>query len=368
MPSEPPPLLPLAGSKIVSEDLAHILTSGLPFDVLHGKTVLVTGANGFLAAYLVETLLHANDSFRLGLRVIALARNQKKFASRFAHHLGRTDLAPLIQDVCAPIDLSGPVDFIIHAASQASPKFYGSDPVGTLLPNSLGTYRLLELAREKNVQGFLFISAGEVYGEVPAEWIPTAETHYGRLDPMAVRSCYAESKRLGETMCASWFHQFGVPTKVARPYHTYGPGMSLDDGRVFSDFVAAVVAGKDIILNSDGEATRSFCYLSDATEAFLLLLLKGAIGAAYNVGNPLAEISIRDLAYELTGLFPEKRLRVRMGGPSNLDGYLRSPVQRSRPDIAKLSALGWTPKHSIASGFRRTIEYYDELQSRRTSR
>jgi UDP-glucuronate decarboxylase len=183
------------------------------------------------------------------------------------------------------------------------------------------------------------------------------ETDYGYLDPATVRACYAESKRLGETMCMAWHHQYGVPARIVRPFHTYGPGMALDDGRVFADFVADILAGRDILLKSDGSALRPFCYLADATAGFLTALLKGEPGRAYNVGNPDAEISIRDLAELLVGLFPKLELQVRHQPPAaSPSAYLKSPVARSVPDTARMGLLGWQATTSLADGFRRTIE------------
>jgi UDP-glucuronate decarboxylase len=175
---------------------------------------------------------------------------------------------------------------------------------------------------------------------------------------MNVRACYGESKRMGEAMCAAWAAQYGLHASVVRPFHTYGPGMALDDGRVFADFVADVVAGRDIVLNSDGAALRPFCYIADATLGFLSVLLKGASGEAYNVGNPHAELSIRALASLLAGLYPERAIGTRFNVPAAGDAYLKSPIERSCPSIAKIAALGWAPSTGAAEGFRRTIDSF----------
>jgi UDP-glucuronate decarboxylase len=340
---------------IVLEDLVDITSRGLAFEAFYGKTVLISGANGFLPAYMVETLLYLNAQAPAPIRVIALVRNQQKAEERFSHYLGRTDLELLVQDVCDPIHIPGPVDYVIHAASQASPKYYGTDPVGTLTANTLGTQRLLELARAKKSRGFLFFSSGEIYGQLAVEQIPTAETDYGPLDPTAVRSCYAEGKRAGETMCVAWHHQHGVPAKIVRPFHTYGPGMALDDGRVFSDFVADIVQDRHIVMKSRGEALRPYCYLSDAVEGFFRVLLLGQAGIAYNLGNPAAEVTVAELAHKLVGLFPEKQLKVIQSEEPTAAGYIKSPYHRTCPKIDRILGLGWSPRHSIESGFKRTV-------------
>ena len=340
---------------IVIEDLVDITSRGLAFGEFSGKTVLISGANGFLPAYMVETLLHLNTQGSAPVRVIALVRNRQKAEKRFAHYQGRADLELFVQDVCDPVCIPGPVDYVIHAASQASPKYYGTDPVGTITANTLGTQRLLELAREKQSRGFLFFSSGEIYGQLTPEQIPTAETDYGPLDPTALRACYAEGKRAGENMCVAWNHQHQVPAKIVRPFHTYGPGMALDDGRVFSDFVADIVHGRHIVMKSRGEALRPYCYLSDAVEGFFRVLLLGQEGMAYNVGNPAAEVTVAELAKKLVGLFPEKLLKVIQSEEPLAAGYIKSPYHRTCPKIDRILGLGWSPRHSIESGFKRTV-------------
>jgi UDP-glucuronate decarboxylase len=347
-------------NRIVQEDLEEIVSQPLDWDAFAGRTVLVSGANGFLPTYMVETLLFLNERRRgFACKVVGLVRSREKAERRFRHHLDRDDLRLLLQDVAEPIaQIDGPVDYVVHAASQASPKYYGKDPVGTLGPNVFGTRNMLDLARTKRSRGLLFFSSGEVYGSVPPAQIPTKETQYGYVDPVAVRSCYAESKRMGENMCASWAAQHGVPAKIARPFHTYGPGMLLDDGRVFSDFVADIVHGRDIQMKSDGSAMRAYCYLADAVRGFFTVLLAGKAGEAYNVGNELAHVTVLELAEILVGLYPEKNLKVVRAPATQSPGYLKSPLVDNCPDTSKLSALGWTPSHSIASGFRRTIESF----------
>jgi UDP-glucuronate decarboxylase len=344
-------------NKIIQTDLESIAKSNLPWDRFANKSVLISGANGFLPAYMVETLLFLNSNAGLNIRVIGLVRNLDKANNRFSNYLNNKNLVLLQHDVCNELHIDEPIDFIVHAASQASPQYYGVDPVGTLSANLLGTINLLNVAREKNSESFLYFSSGEVYGQVDDNNIPVKEDFYGYLDPMKVRSCYAESKRMGENICVSYFHQYIVSTKVVRPFHTYGPGMQLDDGRVYADFVSDVVSGKDIEMKSDGSARRCFCYLKDATVAFFTVLLNGKAGEAYNVGNPGQEYSVMELAETVVKLSSKPlnviKLQVKQGNQ-----YLKSSLLRSTPNIDKISSLGWTPETEISEGFKRTINSY----------
>jgi len=346
-------------NQIIHADLEIIASSDLPWENLAGKTLMVTGGSGFLASYLVKSLLVANDLHGLNLKVICVARNLHSVQIRLTSFLAHPSLEVVKHDISTPLPTDYPAaDFIIHSASQASPKYYGVDPIGTLMANTVGTMYLLQHAVRTQASRFLFFSSGEVYGLPVNSDQPVTELDFGYVDPLQTRSSYAESKRIGETMCAAWAHQHMLHTSVVRPFHTYGPGMLLDDGRVFADFVADVLACRDIVLKSDGLAKRPFCYISDATEGFLTVLLKGGTSQAYNVANPDAEISMHDLAHTLAGLFPDRRVGVRFDIPPASNSYLKSPIIRSCPSISKINTLNWQPKISISEGFRRTIQSF----------
>jgi UDP-glucuronate decarboxylase len=346
---------------VTEQDVQTIIAAPLPWEELSGRNILITGANGLIPSYMVDTLLALNDSgiLQQPVHVYALVRNEHAYKARFHKHLDSPYLHLIIQDVCEPLNININIDYIVHAASQASPKYYSIDPVGTLKANINGTMNLLELAQTKPIQSMLLMSSGEVYGDVSEEMIPTKENDYGYINSMNVRSCYAESKRMAETMCVSWYHQFGVPVKVARPYHTYGPGLKLNDGRVFADFVKNVVESTNIIMRSEGSDIRAFCYLADATIGFFTVLLKGKNGEAYNVGNPQQAISILELAETIVKLFPEKKLQIERVNIT--DNYLRSPIKKNIPDISKMEQLGWYPATSIRDGFYKTIVSFCEV-------
>lgn len=343
---------------VVQEDMKAILDCQLPWEQLAGSTLLITGANGLISSYMVDVCMALNHSAVLAapVHVLALVRNEAAAKKRFACYQDDPHLELVVQDVCDPITWKGSVDYIIHAASQASPKYYHTDPVGTLSANVIGTSNLLAFAKRQPLRSMLFLSSGEIYGQVSESCVPTKEEDSGYLDPMNIRSCYAESKRMAETMCASWHHQYGIPVKVVRPFHTYGPGMKLDDGRVFADFVANILERKDIIMTSPGDAVRAFCYLADATAGFFTVLLNGKNGEAYNIGNSDAAISIAELASILVNLYPDYELKV--VNAATTGAYVPSPIKKNIPDISKVSLLGWHPATGVATGFHRTIESY----------
>jgi UDP-glucuronate decarboxylase len=349
----------LESNPIIKEDLERIASVQLPWESLKNKTILVTGGGGFLAAYMIKSLIAISRRHKLNINVICVSRSIRSVQTRLSTYFGTPDFSVFQHDISQPLPSDFPcANLIIHSASLASPKHYGVDPIGTLLANATGTMYLLEHARKIRSEKFLFFSSGEVYG-APVDSIRlVSEQDFGYLDPMNVRSCYAESKRIGETMCAAWAKQHGLHASVVRPFHTYGPGMALDDGRVFADFVADVVAKRDIVLKSDGLALRPFCYIADATIGFLTVLLSGGKAEAYNIANPAAEISIKDLATIVAGLFPERGISTQFDLAVRGDAYLKSPVFRSCPTIEKMQHLGWTPSIGLHDGFRRTIQSF----------
>jgi len=331
-------------NKIIQEDLKFIIDSTIiDWNRFANKTILITGANGMLASYMIETLLKLNEEVLKDKPciVLAMVRNRERAHERFKDYLGDTNLFFNYKDLNESLDFGNTIDFIIHSASIASPKYYNAIPVDVTLPNILGTKNTLDLAVLDTVESYLFFSAGEIYNH---------------MDTLNVRSCYGESKRMGEVLCTSYHHQYNIPTKIARIFHTYGPGMSLEGGRVFEDFVKNVVNNEDIKLNSDGSAVRQFCYIADATIAFFKILLDGENGQAYDVADVFEKFSIKQLAEILVNLFPEKGLKCSFGEPDK--NYLKSPTKEYSPDTTELASLGWCAVTSIEEGFRRTVESF----------
>jgi nucleoside-diphosphate-sugar epimerase len=183
---------------------------------------------------------------------------------------------------------------------------------------------------------------------------------YGVINPLDIRSCYAESKRMGENICASWGHQYNLHTGIVRPFHTYGPGISLDDGRVFADFIADFLLQRDMKITGNGSTKRVFCYITDAVTGFLTVLLKGKKGEAYNVANPEAEISVLNLAKLLASKSISHNLNVIYDPiPLNIN-YFKSNFVKATPSIEKIMNIGWQPKIGLDEGFTRTLKSYSK--------
>jgi len=276
-----------------------------------------------------------------------------KSANRLPHLAKRDDVRPLIQDVSEPLSTLIPPDFIIHAASEASPQHYLKRPVDTIRANALGTLHLLDFARAHDSR-LLFLSSGVVYGGHSGTSEVISETDFGPLDPLDPRACYSESKRIAETLCSAYAAQHKVRSVIARISHTYGPGLKLDDGRVFIDLIAQILRGQDIVLHSDGLEQRPFCYVTDMIAGLFTLLLRGQPGQAYNLGAT-SELSIRDLATLLLELNGDDRLGLRLGPGTP---FAAAPRSSGHFDISKAAELGWQPHVSAEQGFARMLRHY----------
>lgn len=343
---------------IIEEDIQYMLSADfVDFTRFRGKTVLVTGAYGMLASYMIYPLIRLNENdpdFRC--TILALGRSRDKMKKRFAEADGKPYFKMICTDVCDVRQIQGDVDFIIHAASPTNPRMYLKNPVAVMKPNVTGTLNLLDVAREKHSEGFLFISSGEVYGLLKKDVI--LESDKGFLDCTAPRSCYAESKRAGEELCTGYLEDYQVHARIVRPSHTYGPTMNLKtDGRVFADFVNDAVQGRNISVKSDGAATRAFIYLADAALGFFKVLLDGTDGEAYNVTNNDAICSMKELAGLVASFSPKKECRVIFSQPDK--GY---PENANRTafvrSTAKLESLGWKCHYSLQEGFGRTVRSF----------
>ena len=345
-------------NKIIREDMESIFRWG-NFQALKGKTVLITGPYGMLASYVVFFLLYLNQIHDYKINIVTISRNTSKFEKRFGEY--SRQITNMNQSLNEPLDIK--CDYIIHAASLASPDVYEKYPVDVALPNIIGTYYLLELAIQQKAK-FLFFSSSCVYGSFQEKNITVTESDFGSMDPLGSHSCYDESKRAGETLCRAYYKQKGVHTVIARIAHNYGPTMDIyHDPRVFASFIKNALAGENIEMKSDGSAKRSFCYLSDATAAYFKLLLEGRPGEAYNVCNTQQTVTIKELGQIIADLGQVELIQTQR---SNAENYL----QDTSPDTLlysneKSRSLGITFETDIKSGFSRVLDFYKILKRER---
>jgi nucleoside-diphosphate-sugar epimerase len=358
------------GQQVVAQDLDYMcnaLRAELPR--LSGTNVLITGGAGFLGYYLVLVLLQWNRrSGAPPIRVTVYDSYVRGMPVWLQNLGGDPALRLLRQDITAPLPESiGDFHYIIHAASIASPTYYRKYPIETMDANVNGLRALLDYARrprrEHPVEGFLFFSSSEIYGDPTPENIPTPETYRGNVSCTGPRACYDEAKRYGETLCVNFAKYGGVPVKVARPFNNYGPGLKITDRRVLPDFARDVLAGRDVVLFSDGSPMRTFCYVADAVIGYYQILVKGRAGEAYNIGVEEPEISIRELAemvvVESRDLFGYRGRVVHQSAPD--ESYLADNPTHRRPEIAKArTELGYHPAVSLREGLRRSLIWYAE--------
>jgi dTDP-glucose 4,6-dehydratase/UDP-glucuronate decarboxylase len=357
-------------SNVIREDARWIVDRmGSALSPLSGSTFLLTGACGFLGSFLLDVLAELNTQLiareQKPCRVLALDNFRSAVPDRVEHLKGRSDIVLMNHDVIQPIPLNEPVHYVFHGASVASPTFYRKYPLETIDVNVNGLRHLLELARtQSTVKSLVFMSTSEIYGDPTPDAIPTNEEYRGFVSCTGPRACYDESKRLGETLCSTYYRLYKTPIKVIRPFNVYGPGQRLDDKRIMPDLFSAALAGDPLVLLSDGRATRAFCYLRDATWAWLHVLLSNADGEAFNVGNDEEEISMLDVAKRLAEVAAPPKLEVKYERSDDAH-YLTDNPQRRCPDLKKLRALAlgtqhWSPQVTMREGMARTLRSYRE--------
>ncbi len=346
------------------------------FSRMSGKDLLITGGAGFLGYYLVQAPLAWNDANPdLEPVRVTVHDNFIRGVPAWLEGLDSPHLRIVTRDVLDPLPEDEPrFDWIIHAASIASPIYYRQYPIETMDANVDGLRLILDHMKERAdgphpVEGFLFFSTSEIYGDPDPASIPTTEDYRGNVSCTGPRACYDESKRYGETLCVNFAQQYSLPIGIARPFNNYGPGLRIDDGRVLPDFARDILNGRDIVMLSDGQATRTFCYVADSVTGYYLILGNADRypGESFNIGTDLPEITMRELADRVVVLGKElfgyegQVVQKTSDDPE----YLTDNPNRRCPIIDKArTKLGYEPEVAIDEGLRRALRWYEEQPER----
>lgn len=342
---------------IIHDDVNNIIDEKLPFEKLYGKTVLISGANGYVPAYFVHTFIALNDNRNAGIHVLALCRNKKRAQERFAEYLDRTDFELIVQDVCDPISVDRSVHVFIHAASPAGIKKRHDDPVNTFLANVKGCENMLDLAAKNPCSLFLFLSSVDIYGRMDHNE-PLREEMSGYLDPLNVRNVYSCGKRAAETLCKAYQVKYGLPVFIVRPFQIIGPGLELDDGRLHIDFISQIIKWGKIVLKSDGSAVRSFLYITDAIKGMFYVCLLGQSGSAVNVVSREGGCSVKELAKIMAEHVADKEIDVVFDYKQRNCIEVTGALSVVTGDDSKLRSLGWQNQYSVEDASVRMMNYY----------
>lgn len=346
--------------KSIYTNLEDIANAPISWDKLKNKTLLLTGAGGFIGYYMTCGILLRNDLYGDNIKVLALERFGDFAKKKFGKLLERDDVELIVQDITEPIKAER-ADFVIHAASQASAIEFERDPVGTISANLSGTENALNFAKDSNSEASLIVSSLKVYGTLYTGKPYIEEDDNGYVDFTSYKNCYAIGKRAAETLAASYSKQYEMNIRIVRPSYIFGASR-LDDDRVWAQFIANIVRGQDILLKSNGATNRSFCYVTDTVTAMLHVLLDGENCVPYNISNEKSNTTIRGFAQAACEVFPERNMKLAFANPEDEVMPEPSPLDPT-PEIMdnkRIRAIGWEPKIDLKEGIRRAVAILEE--------
>lgn len=338
-------------NQILLEDVRRFAMEFEQSEELRGKSFLITGATGLIGSVMIKCLLELNRQKNLGIKIIAIIRNQEKARKVFGDEYAQIDFRLMALADINKSSISDSVDYIVHLASPTASKYFVEHPVETLRTAIEGTTAVLEFAKEAEVKGMVYASSLETYGSNHTDEL-LSEDFQGYVNPIEVRSSYNIGKRTCECLCHAYAEEYGVNVTIARMTQTFGAGVEYNDGRVFAQFARKAIEDQNIELHTTGATSRMYCYTTDAVRAMLFLLLKGEKGEAYNIANKGSYISIKDMAFLVRDSFnPDIDVVV---APKTNQGY--APETKLRLDTSKIEALGWSPKYELREMFARLIK------------
>lgn len=329
------------------KDILDIFKMDLPLGMLSGCNILITGATGLIGGCLVEALMM---NPKRDYHVYASGRNEERARKRFQEFFDDSAFHFVRYDVMQPLKSDVNFDYIIHAASNASPNFFANNPVEVMKANLYGVANLMDYGVKHGLKRFLYVSSGEVYGEGDGRVF--TEEYSGYVDPTSPRSCYPSAKRAAETLCVSYAAEYGVDVVIARPCHVYGPHFTENDNRVYAQFLRNLISNNDIVLKSTGDKIRSWCYVVDCVSALLYILLQGEKSQAYNIADPQSTISIKEFAETIASI-GGRRVVIELQNTEDVRG--RTAISKAVFSIDKIRNLGWSPRFDFKEGIKSTF-------------
>lgn len=333
--------------KIFAENNKQLLSN------FNNQTILVSGATGLVGSQFIKALLKANKLLNLNVNLIGLARNEKKAKQIFAQELNDSALQLVYQDIINPIKIENSIDYIIHGASITASKLFKEQPVEVIKISIDGTFNMLNLAKEKKVKSFIYLSSMEMYGTLDDDCYYASEKDLGYLDILNTRSCYSEGKRMCENICVCYAKEYGVNTKIARLAQTFGSGVDYQDNRIFAQFAKSVIDNNDIVLKTKGESYGNYCFTLDVVSALLIILLKGEQGSAYNIANEETNMQIKDMANLVAHDIAHDQIKVLFEISEKDLGF--APDVKLKLNTSALKALGWKPTLNLKEMYEHLI-------------
>jgi len=338
------------------DDIKDVGFCELPWGELHNRNILITGATGLIGSCIVDVLMNTN----IPCNIYAAGRSEERARKRFWSYNQDKRFHFIKYDVTKPLNSNIDFQFIIDAASNASPNFFKSNPVEVIKSNINGVSNLIEYGKEHNLKRFLYISTGEIYGEGNVDMF--SEDYSGYVNCATVRACYPSSKRAAESLTVAYGFEYNVDVVIARPSHVYGPYFTESDNRVYAQFIRNILRNEDIVLKSYGKQFRSWCYVVDCVKALFFILLKGKNGEPYNIADESSNVTIRELA-ELVASYSGCKVVLDIQGDD-----ANAIITKATFDTSKLKQLGWQVEGSLKDKLFRTINERKTKNSNSSSR
>lgn len=337
-----------------------IESSDLDFNKFKNKSFFITGATGLIGMTVIKSLLNINSTYNINMKIIGMVRNLDKANTMYSEFNGREDLEFYVSDINKKISFDGEVNYIIHGASITSSKMFVENPVDTIDTAIFGTKNILEFAKNNNVEKVIYLSSMEIYG-LPQDDQLITENNYQYINHMNIRSSYPESKKMVENMCLAYTKQYGLETNVIRLTQTFGPGVDINDGRIFAEFARCVMENRNIVLMTKGETKRCYLYTLDAVGAILTVIQKGEPGEVYNAANMDTYCSILEMANKVTELSNDGKMKVEIK-EEDVTKMGFAPTLKMNLDTTKIKNLGWSAKTDLLGMFKYMIESMKESE------